>query len=339
MRFVSIVGDSISTYEGYNPQGYSVYYNEEMQKKNGLKSVYDTWWAKVNQALYGLLCVNNSYSGSKVSGEKFPAAISEQRMNTLKAKEYSPDYILVYIGFNDFANGVPISMNPSKNSLNINYSTFEEAYDIMLQKIISRNPMTKIICGTIMRTEIRGRNNWSFPEYYAGIGLEEYNDVIRRITKKNKCIVADVSSLDMMYETLDGSHPTANGHRTIADAWIKCLADLNLLEPSIEVCIKRYNANRENNICFALILEALLKEKVLILLNESGTLVWMNHNNKIVIPVFTSPNEVKNKALMRICTVFLSEHIEKIKKMKLDILVNPFSQPNKQCVIPYTTLF
>lgn len=40
---VSILGDSISTYNGYNPNGYAVYYDEEMQIRNGLKSVYDTW--------------------------------------------------------------------------------------------------------------------------------------------------------------------------------------------------------------------------------------------------------------------------------------------------------
>ena len=51
MKLVSILGDSISTFEGYNPLGYSVFYDQEMQNKNGLKTVYDTWWAKVNQAL------------------------------------------------------------------------------------------------------------------------------------------------------------------------------------------------------------------------------------------------------------------------------------------------
>ena len=44
---VSILGDSISTYSGFNPSGYEVYYNKTMQKLNGLRSVYDTWWAKV----------------------------------------------------------------------------------------------------------------------------------------------------------------------------------------------------------------------------------------------------------------------------------------------------
>ena len=54
---VSFLGDSISTYSGFNPEGYAVFYDAEMQKRNGLNSVYDTWWAKVNQELRGSVAI------------------------------------------------------------------------------------------------------------------------------------------------------------------------------------------------------------------------------------------------------------------------------------------
>ena len=76
--FVSIVGDSISTYEGYNPDRYKVFYNRTMQMANGLNSVYDTWWAKVNQSLHAYLCVNNSYSGSKVTTQRVKGIIQKR---------------------------------------------------------------------------------------------------------------------------------------------------------------------------------------------------------------------------------------------------------------------
>ena len=44
---ISILGDSISTYQGTNPEGYAVYYNEEMQRRNRLASFSDTWWGRV----------------------------------------------------------------------------------------------------------------------------------------------------------------------------------------------------------------------------------------------------------------------------------------------------
>ena len=123
---VSILGDSISTYDGYNPKGYAVYYDEYMQMRNGLQSVYDTWWAKVNQALGAFLCVNDSYSGCMVSGVDFPAGCSQERIMNLRTSEYMPDLILIYMGINDFGNGVPISCAPLSNDgrTNLAYSSF-----------------------------------------------------------------------------------------------------------------------------------------------------------------------------------------------------------------------
>ena len=108
MKFVSIIGDSISTYKGFNPTGYSVFYDEYNIQKNGMATVYDTWWAKVNQFLHAYICVNNSYSGSKVSGNTFPSANCDERTSLLHTAQHLPDLILIYIGFNDFGNGIKI---------------------------------------------------------------------------------------------------------------------------------------------------------------------------------------------------------------------------------------
>lgn len=65
---ISIVGDSISTYEGFNPYGYPVYYKDDRAYDNEISSVDDTWWKQVIDAVDGELCVNNSFSGSLVAG-------------------------------------------------------------------------------------------------------------------------------------------------------------------------------------------------------------------------------------------------------------------------------
>lgn len=226
MKLISILGDSISTYAGYTPKGYSVFYDEKMQSQNGLKSVYDIWWAKVNQALHTYLCVNNSYSGSRVTGKDFPSASSDERIINLRTNMYSPDIILVYIGFNDFGNGVEIYGKGLKRIAGGNPLIFADAYKNMLSKLKREYPQSRIICGTLLRTTIKGNRKWIFPEMYAGKRFEDYNIAIRRISKKQNCYLADMGSLDIRYETLDGSHPTAEGHLTIANAWIKCLFDL-----------------------------------------------------------------------------------------------------------------
>lgn len=114
MRMVSILGDSISTYEGYNPPDYKVFYQGEMLRKNELTSVYDTWWAQVNQFLGAYLCVNNAYSGSSVTGTLPYSASETKRTWALHTQQYSPNIVLVYIGFNDFGQGAPVSKTEEK---------------------------------------------------------------------------------------------------------------------------------------------------------------------------------------------------------------------------------
>lgn len=226
MRMVSILGDSISTYEGYNPLGYAVFYDKAMQVRNGLNSVYDTWWAKVNQRIGAYLCVNDSYSGSRVTGTGFPAASSIERLQNLRTSECVPELILIYIGMNDFGNGVKIKERSMSQK---DMSAFEPAYDAMLAELKRLYPLAQVLCGTLMKSVLRGDSYWTFPERYAGVCLDEYNQVIRRTAEKRACLIADLAAMELRYETLDGSHPTVQGHQTMADAWGWCLAKLGLI--------------------------------------------------------------------------------------------------------------
>jgi len=219
MLNVSIMGDSLSTYEGYNPEGYAVFYDTAHLAQNGMNNVKDTWWAQVILALGGQLCVNNSYSGSRVSGKSFPAACCLERIESLQTKLVQPDVILVYIGVNDWGNGVAVSGKGLKGLLLSDVLCFSDAYLKMLSTMKEHYPHARIICGTLMRSCIRGEE-WDFPERYGGISLEEYNNVIRKISLRQGCELADISSIGLLYETLDGTHATAKGHTTLADAWL-----------------------------------------------------------------------------------------------------------------------
>ena len=228
MRLVSILGDSVSTFEGYNPKEYAVFYNQGMQAVNALKSVYDTWWSQVIRALHAYLCVNDAYSGSRVSGREFPSAECDERLRNLRTEEYDPDMILVYLGFNDFGYGVPVTGGKGFFSRK-DPDCFESAYDRMLKGLKRYYPSSLIVCGTLLRTDMKGENGWKFPEHFGGTALEEYNEAIKRVVRKNTCFLADLSGTGIRYMTLDGSHPTAEGHRTFAEVWIRCLRELDLI--------------------------------------------------------------------------------------------------------------
>lgn len=213
IMLVSVLGDSISTYEGYIPANYKLYYDEDRQKINGLISVYDTWWAKVNQYLKAYLCVNNSFSGSKVSGE-FPSASSVKRASALHKMEHYPDVILVYMGTNDFGFGVPLE-------------TFAKDYRKMMERLRGNYPSARIWCATIARSYMKGNPDWKFHEMYGGTALEEYNQVIREVVnERDDIVLMNLPEEGMRYETLDGTHPTRRGHEELAQMWIGCLEKL-----------------------------------------------------------------------------------------------------------------
>ena len=221
MKYVSILGDSVSTFEGFNPEGYEVFYEGTSIRNNGLRDYRDTWWAQVIDGIDGVLCANASYSGSRVTGNVFPAATSEERITALKCNEVTPDLILIYIGYNDWGNGIRVKrsgMFERKGML-----VFADAYRYMIKRIKEKYPRAVIVCGSLMQTKVKGKNNWSFPKKYAGVDFDDYNSAIKAICKKEKCKLADLNSLNIRYETLDGSHPTIEGHRTLAEAWLKFL--------------------------------------------------------------------------------------------------------------------
>ena len=219
-RMISVLGDSLSTYYGYNPEGYSVYYTPVIQAKNGLRSVQDTWWSKVIEEFQGDLCVNNSYSGSKASGYVFPSASCEERIKGLRSGIQGPNLILVYIGYNDWGYAVPVKKKK-------NVDSFEDGYKRILVYLKDLYPSSRIICGTLMRTSLVQKTSWRFPEKYAGVPLSKYNEMIRKICQDEKVELADLEKTNIRYETLDGSHPTALGHSQIAEAWIECCNKLN----------------------------------------------------------------------------------------------------------------
>ncbi|MBR1742490.1 MAG: SGNH/GDSL hydrolase family protein, partial [Lachnospiraceae bacterium] len=302
-----------------------------------LRSVYDTWWGIVNKTIHAFLCVNNSYSGSRVTGQGFPAAASMERVTNLHTGDYSPDLVLVYIGFNDFGKGLRVNKK-GMSVLSHKEASFSEAYRQMIISIKKNYPRAKIICGTLMRTKIKAHENWIFPETYAGVPFEDYNVAIRKVCKKQNCYLVDLAALGTSYESLDGSHPTAEGHATIAWAWLQCLQKLDVLDASVETCIKMYHANKNSDSAVYMVFSSLAHEKVLMPFNSSGQLVGLSLGNQDVIPIFTSPNKVGKENGILLRPVFLRDQMELLIKSGKDVIVNPFSDANIQFFIPHVEI-
>ena len=63
---VMIFGDSYSTYEGYVPEGYLVYYTGHRTEVPDVSDVKNTWWGRLLDATDSTLVQNNSWSGSTI---------------------------------------------------------------------------------------------------------------------------------------------------------------------------------------------------------------------------------------------------------------------------------
>lgn len=222
----SILGDSISTFEGYNPKGYNVFYKGETCVNSGVNEARDTWWKKVIEFFGGELLVNNSWSGSRVTSlpnqnELFPSGCSDERTSSLHIGKIMPDVIIVFLGVNDWASGARTG-EETRISGGESWD-FDTAYGQMLGKLKTNYPDSEIWCCTLSKTYVSKNLYFKFPHKYAGVHIEEYNDIIRRVAWENECNVVDLYGDNVFYDTMDGSHPTCRGMDAIATAVVRAM--------------------------------------------------------------------------------------------------------------------
>lgn len=221
----SILGDSISTLDGYNPKGYEVFYRGDNCQMSGVTNMTDTWWGKVIDFFGGELLVNNSWSGSRVTKHPnnqtlFPSGCSNERTGSLHINNIKPDVIIIYLGINDWANGVELDGTIFlADELNMQY--FSAAYETMLGKIKTNYPDAEILCCTLNTTFMSSNSSFAFPYTYGGKHIEEYNRIIMNTANIYSCKVIDLYGYHLPYDTIDGTHPNAQGMNILATMMIR----------------------------------------------------------------------------------------------------------------------
>ena len=230
---VSILGDSISTYTGYIPSDYSIFYPEN----GGITDVKDTWWMRVINGSNAVFCADASYSGSTTSGVSTEQndgrpGVSDRRIGDLTSPDgMKPDVILVYMGANDLLVNIPIGDNDGTRAVaEGDIENFTDAYTLMLDKVKKAYPDAHVYCITfheICRWDESG-NGYTFKSD-TGFISSQYNDKIVLIAKNkglplidvfNGCGINPDNAID---NTLDGTHPNAAGAKKIADYILSAL--------------------------------------------------------------------------------------------------------------------
>ena len=222
---LSILGDSISTYENYIPNGYAVYY-----PRGDLDNVEKTWWRKLARELNMTILKNASWSGSRVTGNSqgstAAAGCSDIRISDLAGDNGdTPDIIIVYISTNDWNGGVPVGTFTNKDIIpeEGTISEISKAYALMLYKIRTTYPDAYVYCVT----SLEGRSTNGDTTYpivnSSGETIHDVNHAIIEIAHIFGCQVIDLNISGIHYwnvfkYTVDGRlHPNEAGAEIIKE--------------------------------------------------------------------------------------------------------------------------
>ena len=218
---VSIMSDSISSYDGYVPSGNKVYY-----PRHDINNASQMWWSVMNSILNTELLVNNSWSGSCcASGVRTDTteASSDSRCGNLGD---NPDIILSCIGGNDYSYDCPIG-DWNGTTKPTDTTTFREAYAVMLNKMQTNYPNSLIVCVAPWYLQ-RGTDNGVTYTNNLGLTESDYAKAIKEVADIFRLPFIDIANLCGFnrynyYPTFcvdsdtSPTHPNALGHKVIGE--------------------------------------------------------------------------------------------------------------------------
>ncbi len=200
-KFISILGDSISTYQGISNDAaanstlfINPYYYKEPFPLN------KTYWMRIINNLGLALCVNNSWSGGNLSGKNDESAGVNRAKHLSRDSGEKPDIIILFMGMNDLGRGIHVDV-------------FAEDYARAIIIIKEDFPYAKVCCVNMPDRDIFLKKR-----------AELYNQAIEKAVKEagENFFIADLYNSrlnnDFYYmNTIDGLHPDEDGMRIIGE--------------------------------------------------------------------------------------------------------------------------
>lgn len=203
-KIVSVMGDSIATFQGYSSwMNYYYFYTEKYM------SVNDTWWMKYIRNHGMKLGVCESLGSSRVAwdGREVTSYLgpdkcmaSDFRIKNL-GNNGTPDVILFFGGTNDIGYSQVGSFNPSKKGT----ATFANAYNTAILKMKQYYPSAQIICLTPY-----------YQIYSADSKVDQYANVVKKVCDYYglQCVDLRKSGMNISEDmcTPDYLHVNEKGH-------------------------------------------------------------------------------------------------------------------------------
>ena len=235
----AIVGDSISTYNGWLPSsksGYSgsTYATYYPHTGGDVQSATQIWWYKllvklgITPSKWDNINVV-SWSGSTVCGDSTSTTnakpgCSDKRIADIGLDGFAPDIIIVFISCNDW--GLDYALGTWQVSDAIpaegNITKARAAYALMLHKIHTAYPKARVFCCTILDDIKRDRDTGWPSNNNNGVTTHQWNQNIKEIAEAFGCDIIDMHACGINYQNIaslvvdEGLHPNDEGHTMMA---------------------------------------------------------------------------------------------------------------------------
>ena len=175
---VLIIGDSYSTFKGYNPEGYAFWYPQGggSGAETDVKAVEETWWHMLMKETGSTLVLNDSYSGSTVCSterESIPGTHFNLRADRMIRdgffKNNEIDTIFVFGGTNDSWIDSPIGEIKYGEITEADIKAILPAFSALLAKLTEEAPDSRII--PLINSDIKKEIAEGFEEICRHFGL------------------------------------------------------------------------------------------------------------------------------------------------------------------------
>ena len=221
---ISFVGDSITTFKDWIPDGYGPWYPNT---NSGITTVEKTWWYQLVNELGATLLKNCSWSGSRITGDTTSndnawSAASNKRIADCADGDITPDIVICYIGINDYFHPEAVQLGSFDETSAIpadgTISIFADAYAIMVNKLLKTYPQSKVFCCTLMDVGSDG----TYPVKNSQGTISQYNDIIKKIATCLGAEIIDAHACGINYSSTslyltDGTHPNSAGAIKLKD--------------------------------------------------------------------------------------------------------------------------
>ena len=195
---VSILGDSYSTFQGYNPDNYRPFYPDA---NNDVKEVEQTWWSLYIQAKGYELEKNNSWGATTICGTGFfgrdvtPSCFLS-RMFMLG----DPDIIFVFGGTNDAWQRSPLGEYKYADWSKSDCMSFRPALACLLETLKQLYPKATVY--SILNSELQ----------------EEVNESMRTVCQHCGVQLIELHDIDKQ-----NGHPSISGMKAIGDQLLEAI--------------------------------------------------------------------------------------------------------------------